>query len=89
MGYLSDCRSESHIFHYIKAYFDSILGKFRVNQKTVSPEQAGSSVAKHWRADDEDITKRSSSFAETRVYNRDLLLNVERWKIKTSPGETN
>lgn len=47
MGYLSDCRSESHIFHYIKAYFDSILGKFRVNQKTVSPEQAGSSVAKH------------------------------------------
>lgn len=80
MGYLSDCRSESHICHYIKVYFDSILDKFRVNQKTVCPEQAGSSVSKHWRADDEDITKRSSffcrvgrlkeavhSFADTRV----------------------
>lgn len=64
MGYLSDCRSESHICHYIKAYFDSILGKFRVNQKTVCPEQAGSTVAKRWRADDEDITKRSSSMWE-------------------------
>lgn len=47
MRYLSDCRSESHICRYIKVHFDSILGKFRVNQKTVCPEQAGSTVAKH------------------------------------------
>lgn len=45
MGYLSDSRSESHICHYIKVYFESILGKFRVNQKTVCPEQGGSTVA--------------------------------------------
>lgn len=82
MRYLSDCRSESRICRYIKVYFASILGKFRVNQKTVCPEQAGSTVAKHWRAGDEDITKRSSS-ATWEDWRRNAVHSFAELELKT------